>query len=107
MSPAYERPRTGIGAAVSMSRFVPLALAMAAFLLSPSAQAAPPRQRPRVEKPPAPPPAVLDVPEATRLLVIAPHPDDDVLGAGGLMQRVRAGGGSVRVVYLTDGEGYP
>ena len=43
----------------------------------------------------------------TRLLVIAPHPDDEVLGAGGLMQQVRDAGGSVRVVYLTDGDGYP
>jgi len=30
-----------------------------------------------------------------------------VLGAGGLMQRVKATGGAVRVVYLTDGDGYP
>lgn len=43
---------------------------------------------------------------ASRLLVIAPHPDDEVLAAGGLIQRVRSGGGAVRVVYLTDGEGY-
>ena len=50
---------------------------------------------------------MLDVPDATRLLVIAPHPDDEVLGAGGLMQRVKATGGAVRVVYLTDGDGYP
>ena len=50
---------------------------------------------------------MLDVPEATRLLVIAPHPDDEVLGAGGLMQRVKSTGGTVRVVYLTDGDGYP
>jgi LmbE family N-acetylglucosaminyl deacetylase len=48
-----------------------------------------------------------DVPEHTRLLVVAPHPDDEVLGAGGLMQRVHDGGGDIRVVYLTDGEGYP
>jgi LmbE family N-acetylglucosaminyl deacetylase len=59
-----------------------------------------------VKSPPVPPP-VLDVPAMTRLLVIAPHPDDEVLGAGGLMQRVKAGGGAVRVVYLTDGDGYP
>jgi LmbE family N-acetylglucosaminyl deacetylase len=91
-----------------MNRFTPFALAIAALLLSPSAQGAPPRrQRPRVVRPPAPPPPVLDVPEGTRLLVIAPHPDDDVLGAGGLMQRVHEGGGAVRVVYLTDGDGYP
>jgi LmbE family N-acetylglucosaminyl deacetylase len=42
----------------------------------------------------------------TRLLVVAPHPDDEVLGAAGLMQRVRAANGVVRVVYLTDGESY-
>jgi LmbE family N-acetylglucosaminyl deacetylase len=40
------------------------------------------------------------------MLVIAPHPDDEVLGAGGLMQRVRGQGGAIRIVYLTDGEGY-
>jgi LmbE family N-acetylglucosaminyl deacetylase len=43
----------------------------------------------------------------TRLLVVAPHPDDEVLAAGGLMQRVANAGGQVRVVYLTDGDGYP
>jgi LmbE family N-acetylglucosaminyl deacetylase len=42
----------------------------------------------------------------TRLLVIAPHPDDEVLGAGGLIQRVHEEGGTVRVIYLTDGDGY-
>ena len=43
----------------------------------------------------------------TRLLVIAPHPDDETLAAGGLMQRVHTAHGVVRVVYLTDGDGYP
>ena len=82
-----------------------LGLAIGALLLAPVAASAPPKgQRAHVVKPPPP---VLDVPEATRLLVIAPHPDDEVLGAGGLMQRVHATGGAVRVVYLTDGDGYP
>ncbi len=91
-----------------MRRLAAGALATAALLLSPGAHAAPPdRQKTRAARPPAPPPPVLDVPEATRLLVIAPHPDDEVLAAGGLMQRVHATGGAVRVVYLTDGEGYP
>ena len=44
---------------------------------------------------------------ATRLLVIAPHPDDEAIGAAGLMQRVRSRGGSVRVVLLTSGDGFP
>lgn len=43
---------------------------------------------------------------STRLLVFAPHPDDEIMGAGGLIQRVRAAGGAVQVVYLTDGEAY-
>ena len=86
-----------------MNHLTPIALAMAALLLSPSAQGAPPQRR----KAPVVRPPVLEVPEATRLLVIAPHPDDEVLGAGGLMQRVHSTGGAVRVVYLTDGDGYP
>jgi LmbE family N-acetylglucosaminyl deacetylase len=45
--------------------------------------------------------------DTTRLLVIAPHPDDETLSAGGLMQQVREAGGQVRFVYLTDGDGYP
>jgi LmbE family N-acetylglucosaminyl deacetylase len=53
------------------------------------------------------PPQTLTVPEGTRLLVVAPHPDDEMLAAGGLMQRVHETGGTVRVVYLTDGDGYP
>src|SRR4051812_48067824 len=56
---------------------------------------------------PSPPPTPFAVPDHTRLLVVAPHPDDEVLGAGGLMQVVRSRDGAIRVVYLTDGEGYP
>lgn len=54
----------------------------------------------------APVPRTLAVSGETRLLVIAPHPDDEILGAGGLMRRVHDAGGAVRVVYLTDGDGY-
>lgn len=46
---------------------------------------------------------VLEVAGTDRLLVLAPHPDDETLGAGGLMAATRASGGSVRVVVLTDG----
>ena len=52
-------------------------------------------------------PAGLPISRDTRLMVVAPHPDDEILAAGGLMQRVRAAHGSIRVVYLTDGDGYP
>lgn len=40
----------------------------------------------------------------TRLLVVAPHPDDETAMAGGLIQRVLEKGGSVKVVYLTSGD---
>jgi len=38
-------------------------------------------------------------------LVLAPHPDDEVLGCGGLLARLAAAGTSVRVVFLSDGSG--
>ena len=40
-------------------------------------------------------------------MVIAPHPDDEALAAAGLIQRVLAGGGQVRVVLMTSGDGFP
>jgi len=39
----------------------------------------------------------------TALLVIAPHPDDELLGAGAIMARAHAAGVRVGVVILTDG----
>jgi LmbE family N-acetylglucosaminyl deacetylase len=42
-----------------------------------------------------------------RWLVVAPHPDDETLAAGGLLQRARSAGASVRVVLLTDGGSNP
>lgn len=37
------------------------------------------------------------------LLIIAPHPDDEVLGCGGLMARSLRSGQDVSVLFLTDG----
>jgi LmbE family N-acetylglucosaminyl deacetylase len=42
----------------------------------------------------------------TRVLIVAPHPDDADLAAGGLMQRVLALKGAVKVVYMTSGDGF-
>jgi LmbE family N-acetylglucosaminyl deacetylase len=50
--------------------------------------------------------AELTVGARERLLVVAPHPDDETLGAGGLVQRVLERGGAVRVVLVTAGDGY-
>ena len=38
-----------------------------------------------------------------RLLVIAPHPDDEVLGCGGLMYKIKQNKGNVYVLFLTVG----
>jgi LmbE family N-acetylglucosaminyl deacetylase len=41
------------------------------------------------------------------ILVIAPHPDDDVLGVGGTMAAAAQQGRGVFAVYVTDGRGSP
>ena len=43
----------------------------------------------------------------TRLLVVAPHPDDETIATGLLLQQVRAAGGEVRILLLTDGDNNP
>jgi len=40
-----------------------------------------------------------------RILVIAPHPDDEILGAGGLIKTAVNANLPVKVVYLTSGDG--
>lgn len=39
-----------------------------------------------------------------RILIVAPHPDDEVLGAGGLIQQANVAGAAVHIVYLTNGD---
>lgn len=39
-----------------------------------------------------------------RVLVIAPHPDDESIGTGALIQRVLAAGGRLQVIFVTDGD---
>lgn len=42
----------------------------------------------------------------TRLLVFAPHCDDETLGCAGLIQQTIAAGGKVKIVFLTNGDGF-
>jgi LmbE family N-acetylglucosaminyl deacetylase len=42
-----------------------------------------------------------------RVLIFAPHPDDESLATGGLVQRAFAGGSAVRIVFATNGENNP
>ena len=46
------------------------------------------------------------IPTATlgRVLIVAPHPDDEVIGCAGLIARLTASGNPPQVVILTQGE---
>ncbi len=48
-------------------------------------------------------PAVIEVPSARRVLVIAPHMDDETIGCGGAICAHVGAGASVQVVFVTDG----
>jgi len=44
------------------------------------------------------------VPKA-KVLVLAPHPDDDIMGCGGVIHKHILNGSKVRVIYITKGDG--
>ena len=46
----------------------------------------------------------VDKPEGSNILVLAPHPGDDVLGCGGTIILHRQYGHDVNILYLTNGE---
>lgn len=48
------------------------------------------------------PPGTTSTVDAERVLVIAPHYDDEVLGCGGLLAQMVSAGADVRVLFLTD-----
>jgi LmbE family N-acetylglucosaminyl deacetylase len=41
-----------------------------------------------------------------RVLVVAPHPDDEVLGGGGVIEHAISSGKQVKVVIMTNGDGF-
>lgn len=45
--------------------------------------------------------------KGTRIIVLAPHPDDESLGVGGLIQQAVAAGAELRVIFVTDGDNNP
>jgi len=47
----------------------------------------------------------MPITSTTSLLVVSPHPDDEVLCCSGVIQRVLHAGGRVSVVWLTSGDG--
>ena len=50
---------------------------------------------------------VISINSADRLLILAPHPDDESLATGGLIQKAIAAGARVRVLFVTSGDNNP
>ena len=51
--------------------------------------------------------SLLNFSSTDRVLIFAPHPDDESLATGGLLQRAFAAGAAVRVVLITSGDNNP
>jgi LmbE family N-acetylglucosaminyl deacetylase len=47
--------------------------------------------------------AMLDAPRGRHVLVVAAHPDDEVIGVGATLARLVAGGARITIVHATDG----
>lgn len=48
-------------------------------------------------------PILMQRPRGNRIVVLAPHPDDEVMGPGGTLIRAARSGADIATVYLTDG----
>ncbi|WP_457630675.1 PIG-L deacetylase family protein [Oceanithermus sp.] len=48
----------------------------------------------------------VEKPDARRVLVLAPHPDDETLCCGGYIQQARAQGAEVYIAWMTSGDGF-
>ena len=48
----------------------------------------------------------IKITKSDRLLIIAPHPDDETLGPGALIKQAKDAGADVKVVIVTTGDGY-
>jgi LmbE family N-acetylglucosaminyl deacetylase len=91
-SPSPARARRAL---LAMAVFAASAGAVIALVLAGTWRGAAPRQTSWPEPGPS-----------DRLLILAPHPDDEALAAGGLVQRALGRGAQVRIVFLTSGDGF-
>ena len=48
-------------------------------------------------------PTRIEKPEGSRILVLSPHPDDDIYGCGGVLHQHHLAGAKIVSVYMTDG----
>ena len=52
-------------------------------------------------------PPIEPLEETDRVLIVSPHPDDDIIGCAGVIQRALKAGAKVKVVYITCGDNNP
>lgn len=48
-------------------------------------------------------PKLIEKPPGKNILVLAPHPDDEIIGCGGTLYKHHLAGDKITVVYMTDG----
>ncbi len=46
---------------------------------------------------------IISVVRADKVLVLSPHPDDDVMGCGGLLKMLSDSGAKIKTIYFSDG----
>jgi LmbE family N-acetylglucosaminyl deacetylase len=51
--------------------------------------------------------SALVIDKTSRIMVVAPHPDDETIVTGGLLQQAVDAGAAVRIVFITSGENNP
>jgi LmbE family N-acetylglucosaminyl deacetylase len=85
-----------------------LSLAVLIALLGPIGAAQPAHAQAAPVAPVAPvAPALMIAPgPQDRVLVVAPHPDDESLCCAGILQRARTNGAAIAVVWITAGDGF-
>jgi N-acetyl-1-D-myo-inositol-2-amino-2-deoxy-alpha-D-glucopyranoside deacetylase len=88
-----------------LTAVVGVCLATCVGAIEPVPDLALPTPRPPSARRPLAEPLVL--PREPRVIVFAPHPDDETVAVGGLLARLARRRLPVRVVYMTNGDGYP
>ena len=48
-------------------------------------------------------PKLIIKPEGSNVVILAPHPDDEIMGCGGVIQKHLSQGDQLHIIYMTDG----
>jgi len=98
-------PLVGLAVMVAVALGASLARRIGPSHDAAAAAAAPAGSRPA--RSPAVRTSPLALPARPRVIVFSPHPDDETIGVGGLLARLARAQVPLRVVFMTNGDGYP